>query len=61
MRKYFKLNTVINVIDRVLSWRSKGVSNEDIKPPITLIMVLIQNKSKIYRKLFKTIKFYVYL
>ena len=35
MRKYFKLNTVINVINRVLSWRSKGVSNENIKPPIT--------------------------
>ena len=33
MRKYFKLNPVINVIDRVLSWRSKGVSNENIKPP----------------------------
>ena len=33
MRKYFKLNTVINVINRVLSWRSKGVSNENIKPP----------------------------
>ena len=35
MRKYFKLNTFINVIDRVLSWRSKGVSNENIKPPTT--------------------------
>ena len=27
--------TVINVIDHALSWRSKGVSNEDIKPPTT--------------------------
>ena len=35
MRKYFKLNTVINVIDRVQSWRSKRVSNENIKPPTT--------------------------
>ena len=35
MRKYFKINTFINVIDHVLSWRSKGVSNEDIKPPTT--------------------------
>ena len=35
MRKYFKINTVVNVIDRVLSWQSKGVSNESIKPPTT--------------------------
>ena len=35
MRKYFKLNSVINVIDRVLSWQSKGISNENIKPPTT--------------------------
>ena len=35
MRKYFKINTVINVLDRVLLWRSKGVSSEDIKPPTT--------------------------
>ena len=33
MRKYFKLNSVINFIDRFLSWKSKGVSNESIKPP----------------------------
>ena len=35
MRKYFKLNTVVGVIDRVLSWQSKGISNESIKPPTT--------------------------
>ena len=35
MRKYFKLNSVVNVIDRVLSWKSKGISNESIKPPTT--------------------------
>ena len=35
MRKYFKLNTVVDVIDRVLSWQSKGLSNESIKPPTT--------------------------
>ena len=35
MRKYFKLNTIVNVIDRVLSWHSKGISNESIKPPAT--------------------------
>ena len=35
MRKYFKLNSVINFIDHVLSWQSKGISNESIKPPTT--------------------------
>ena len=35
MRKYFKLSPIAGVIDRVLSWRSKGVSNESIKPPTT--------------------------
>ena len=35
MRKYFKLNTIVHVIDRVLSWQSKGTSNESIKPPTT--------------------------
>ena len=34
MGKYFKLNPV-GVIDRVLSWQSKGISNESIKPPTT--------------------------
>ena len=33
MRKYFKLNSVVGVIDRVLSWQSKGISNESIKLP----------------------------
>ena len=35
MRKYFKLNSFVGVIDRVLSWQSKGTSNESIKPPTT--------------------------
>ena len=35
MGKYFKLNSVVGVIDRVLSWQSKGLSNESIKPPTT--------------------------
>ena len=35
MRKYFKLNSVVGVIDRVLSWQSKGLSNKSIKPPTT--------------------------
>ena len=30
--RYFKLNSVVNGIDRVLSWQSKGLSNESIKP-----------------------------
>ena len=33
MGKYFKLNSVAGVVDRVLSWQSKGLSNESIKPP----------------------------
>ena len=33
MRKYLKLNSVVGVTDYVLSWRSKGLSNESIKPP----------------------------
>ena len=35
MGKCFKLNSVVGVIDRVLSCQSKGISNESIKPPIT--------------------------
>ena len=35
MRKYFKLNSVVGVIDYVLSWQSKGLSNESIKPSAT--------------------------
>ena len=35
MGKYFKLNSIVGVIDRVLSWKSKGLSNESIKPPTT--------------------------
>ena len=33
--KYFELNSIVGVIDRVLSWQSKGISNESIKPPTT--------------------------
>ena len=35
LRKYFKLNSVAGVIDHVLSWQSKGLSNESIKSPTT--------------------------
>ena len=33
--KYFKLNTIVGVIDCVLSWQSKGLSDESIKPSTT--------------------------
>ena len=33
MGKYFKLNSVAGAADYVLSWKSKGLSNEKIKPP----------------------------
>ena len=35
MTKYFKLNSVVGVTDYVLSWQSKGLSNESIKPSTT--------------------------
>ena len=35
IKKYFKLNSVVNTADYVLSWQSKGISNESIKPPTT--------------------------
>ena len=35
LSKYFKLNTIVGVIHRFLSWQSKGLSNESIKPPIS--------------------------
>ena len=33
--RYFKVNTIVNVADYVLSWKSKGLSDESIKPPST--------------------------
>ena len=35
INKYFKLNSVVNTADYVLSWQSKGLSNESIKPLTT--------------------------
>ena len=35
VRKYFKLNSVVDIVNYVLSWQSKGLSNESIKPPTT--------------------------
>ena len=34
-RKYFILNSVPGVADYVLSWQSKGLYDENIKPPTT--------------------------
>ena len=35
MRKYFKLNSVVDTIDYDLSWQSEALSDESIKPPTT--------------------------
>ena len=35
MRKYFKLNSFVSVTDYVLSWQSKEISNESIRPSTT--------------------------
>ena len=35
MGKYFELNSVVHTAGYVLSWQSKGISNESIKPPTT--------------------------
>ena len=35
MRKHFTLNSVVDTADYVLSWQSKGLSNESIKPITT--------------------------
>ena len=32
---YFRLNSVASTAHYVLSWQSKGLSNESIRPPIT--------------------------
>ena len=33
--RYFQVNTIISFTDYVLSWKSKGLSAETIKPPTT--------------------------
>ena len=33
--RYFKVNMITNVTSYVLSWKSKGLSHETIKPPRT--------------------------
>ena len=45
INRYFKLNSVVNTADYVLSWQSKGLSDESIKPTTLqqLITVLLQN------------------
>ena len=39
INKYFKLNSVVDATDYVLSWQSKGLSNESIKSLTTLMMI----------------------
>ena len=61
--RYFKIITNTGYI---LSWKSKGLSDESIKSPTTSDNSLnpelsyYEYKSKIYWKLFKTIKSYIY-
>ena len=63
--RYFK---VIASTDYVSSWKSKGLSAETIKPlsmsdnSLTPSIKLLwwQNKSKFYRKLFKTTKYFIH-
>ena len=33
--RYFKVNTIINAADYILSWQSKGLSADNIKPSAT--------------------------
>ena len=35
INKYFKLNSIVDAADYVLSWQSKGLSDKSIKPPTT--------------------------
>ena len=35
LRKYLKVNSVVDAADYVLSWQFKGLSNESVKPPTT--------------------------
>ena len=35
INKYFRLNSVAGAADYALSWQSKGLSNESIRPPTT--------------------------
>ena len=63
INKYFKLNSVFDTVDYVLSWQSKGLSNKSIKPPtatnnsLTPELNYYGTKTKIK---FKTIKSYFY-
>ena len=63
MYRYFK---IITNTDYISSWKSKGLSVESIKPPtasdisLTPALRWYQNKRKIYWKLFKTIKSFIY-
>ena len=49
--QYFKLNSVVGVIDRVLLWQPKGISKESIKPPTTSNNSLTPRLSYNYTKI----------
>ena len=63
MYRYFKM---ITITDYISSCKSKGLSAESTKPltasdiSLTTALRWYQNKSKIYWKLFKTIKNFIY-
>ena len=67
MGKYFQLNSVVGVIDRVLSWQSKGISNESIKSLTTSNNSLIpelnyygtKTRVKFVRSCLKQSKFHI--
>ena len=55
--KYFKVNTIINVADYVLSWKSKGLSAETIKPPTTSDIISVTPTISYYYASRTTVKF----
>ena len=62
--RYFKVNTITNVTNYVLSWKSEGLSVKTIRPPTTsdnslTPLLYYQNNSKICWKLFKTVKNFI--
>ena len=50
------MNTIINVNDYVLSWKSKGLSDETIKPPTTSDNSLTPTVSYYYAAKIRVIK-----
>ena len=67
MGKYFELNSVVPTADYVLSWKSKGISNESSKPPTTSDNILTPElnyygtKTRVkFSRSCRTIKSYLY-